>query len=576
MHYGLAYEANSARLSYYTTGTPPTASAIMSTTTGANYPSNVTTNSPEAGSVPLPYHHIHPTITTLNGTSPGHHHAHIPTLPHPHHPHPYHPNPVLQYSPQPGTIPYSSFVPSVTQTAAVAAMASNGSNNTSGNSPVISESETPNRQGALKRAHHTPPPQPPPSTQTGNTSNGNSTSSIHANNNGEHGSNNRTSCSNNRNNSNSGGHDGGEDSNMDDRSSKKKRVNHGHHLPPPPSSTTYHHPRASTFTYPPTMFGTGGYTMASELGTVVPVSSYYSGHHQVLSTVPAYHPAQIGHHFHHPQNKLSLFDHEMETSDLEQSNSPNDDVNSSSLITLGSSSSNFFKYSHSALTTLPNQYYSLPSQTLDIERYSRKSPQSTTSDYGSGTSSPPSLSSSSLSSFAFDKLRKETSVDCSEPLIVSSGDTENIQAQVYHPLRNWNNYSIYTDLSASRPLRKESLNLSESLKVFPNQVYDPRFNSSALIDTNMPSTNASASSTSFDSRLLYHPHHQAYPEYALSSSSPSELNSPPNLVAGSNNHHSNGHLNVPSNVLDKSSSSVTTTFSQQTRRSQSKDGEKSR
>lgn len=94
MHYGLAYEAHATRLpSYYPTA-PQT--VVSHAYHGA------TAGGAEAPTVPLhsvSYHHIHSAITPLNDT-PGHHR-------HPHHSHhPHHPQPVLQYSPQAGSLPY--------------------------------------------------------------------------------------------------------------------------------------------------------------------------------------------------------------------------------------------------------------------------------------------------------------------------------------------------------------------------------------------------------------------------------------------------------------------------------------
>ena len=345
------------------------------------------------------------------------------------HHHPYHPTPVLQYSPQAATLPHASFV-------------------TMNPSPVA-ESES-NRQAtaqlAAKRSHVTPSP------TTATQASGQDSQQTR-----------------------------GQQEPQESESPEPhaKRVNHGHHLPPPPSST-YHHPRASTFGYPTTLFGAGGFSsMSPELGTVVPGSGYYSGH-QVLTSVP-YHPAQIGHHF-RAQNKSSLFDYDADTSDIEPSFTPTLTEEVSNMISIGHSPSNFFKYSSSALT-LPNQCYQISPQSLDFDKYSRKSPQSTTSDYGSGTSSPPS---------AFEKPRKE--IETIDSFLLTNNNS--IGAQVYQSLRNWNNYPIYTDLSSSKTTKvKNSL---QSFKTRASDVYDSHRFMTSIIEA-CPSLGNMAA----DSRVLY-------------------------------------------------------------------------
>ncbi|RWS13960.1 neuronal PAS domain-containing protein 4-like protein [Dinothrombium tinctorium] len=364
MHYSLAYETHTSRLpTYY----PPAAAAPA--VVGHSYHATSATTGPESAPVPLhavqplsPYAHIHPAITPINGTA-GHHHPH-------------HPTPVLQYSPQAGSLPYPTFVPV--------------------NASPVAESES-NRQTSLhppSKRTHTPPQQQQQQQQQPEES--------------------------------------------ESPEPNTKRPNHGHHLPPPPTST-YHHPRASTFAYPTSMFGTGGFSSTvTELGTVVPVSSYYGGH-QMLTSVPYHH--QIGHHF-RSQNKLSLFDNDVESNELEQSLTPTNTEEVSNMISMTPSSpSSFFKYPPSNMT-LSNQYYTVAGQYFEVDKYASKSPQSITSDYGSGTSSPPS---------AFEKPKKDTN-EFSEALIIS-GNNGNIQQQMYHTaLRTWNNYPIYTDLSASKPI----------------------------------------------------------------------------------------------------------------------------
>ncbi|RWS27082.1 neuronal PAS domain-containing protein 2-like protein [Leptotrombidium deliense] len=135
MHYSLAYDTHTSRLpGYY----PPTGAAP--TVVGHSYHSSPTASVAESSPMhaavsplhavqPLsPYTHIHPAITPINGTA-GHHH-------------PYHPTPVLQYSPQAGSLPYPSFV----------------------SAPPIGESES-SRQTVAHTPHqsskrtHTPPQQ---------------------------------------------------------------------------------------------------------------------------------------------------------------------------------------------------------------------------------------------------------------------------------------------------------------------------------------------------------------------------------------------------------------------------------
>ena len=100
MHYGLTYEAHTARLpTYY-----PTPGAVMGHAYAHphhQHHTNVTAGGAEAASVPIPYQ-IHSAITPLNGTT-GHRHPH----------HPHHPQALLQYSPQAGSLPYPSIVTSV-------------------------------------------------------------------------------------------------------------------------------------------------------------------------------------------------------------------------------------------------------------------------------------------------------------------------------------------------------------------------------------------------------------------------------------------------------------------------------
>ncbi|XP_074600474.1 uncharacterized protein LOC141854610 [Brevipalpus obovatus] len=616
MHYGLAYEANSNRLpTYYTSGSSAAvATAMISASTGG-YTSTGSTTSPESGSVPLHpaavsyhhHHHIHPAINPLNGVSPGHHHPSLSSPHHHHHHHPYHPNSVIPYSTQPGSLPYPSFVPSVTSSAAmaaavaVAANTNNIINNTTNNNnnnnatPTVTNIVSPSsisdiennnnnpRSGVpLKRAHHHSPP-PPQATQSVHNSGNNGDSNSTTNSTNTSAVSGRSNAAANNGTFNTSNQQQQQQQDPDDDSESPepiaKRVNHGHHLPPPPSTTTYHHPRAAPFTYPASMFGAGGYTaMASDLGTVVPVSGYYGGHHhhQVLASVPTYHPAQIGHHF-RTQNKLSLFDHDtMDTSDLETTSltpstlsSPEEMAN---MISIGSSS-NLFKYSHhhSALTALPNhhhhhhQYYA----PLDVERYSRKSPQSTTSDYGSGTSSPPSSTSSSSSSYDKPQRREETNLlhnlECSPSSSLNtdslSSSSTSAASQVYHPLRNWNNYPIYADLSSSRPLSK----------VFPNEVYPGATNNaSSVFDSSMSSSvtssNPGSNSLALDPRLLYHHHHQTMAseytgEHSIAGQNASGL---VNNVSRSTGHQS----------LMASSEKTTTATGQSSRRT--RDSEKSR
>ncbi|XP_053203183.1 uncharacterized protein LOC128387918 isoform X2 [Panonychus citri] len=420
-------------------------------------------------------HHPHSSsLGPINGATPHH-----PIPSHPHHPyHPSHPSPssVLQYSPQAGSLPYHTFVP-----VSSASIPESESSKTSAPS-ATKRSHNSSSSSTSTNCHPVGASIPIVPSSTGTTSGSNSSTNSNGNNSNN---NSDTTAATTTPRDNLSGQQNGDRNRSTDPDTEDepespepnaKRVNHGqHHLPPPPTST-YHHPRASTFTYPPTgMFGstaTSGYPgmtpTATELGTVVPVSSYYGSpvhhhhhphhhphhhlhqhphvHHQVLTSVPSYHHHHH-HHTHpfrssHKQLSPTLLDYDMmdpnstptsaEFIDNHSQNhnhpsttqlTPTDEM--TNLVSLGSASSvsvahAFLKYSphhyhhHPPETVLSSSsstssgYYSLSSPSSssfpDLDRYqSRKSPQSTTSDYGSGTSSPPSSSSSSSSS-AFEKL----------------------------------------------------------------------------------------------------------------------------------------------------------------------------
>lgn len=402
MHYGLAYEPHSTRLpTYYPAG--------PSTVLSHSYHPNATATAgcgPESATVPLhsvPYPHIHPAVAPINGT-PGPH---------------AHPAPVLQYSPQPGSLPY----PTLIQATSAAA---------------VTESES-NRHSQQSSSHSQQPLKRPLSPRSNNSSHPQSQ----------------------------------EHPEESESPEPNKRPNTGnHHLPPPPPSA-YHHPRATTFGYPTSMFGPGGFSSMSsvtELGSVVPVSGYYSGH-QMLASVP-YHPGSIGHHF-RGQKSLSLLDHDAE-SDLEQSLTPTNTEDVSNMISMTSSSSpTYFKYPPTAMH-IPHQYYhsfqSGQGYDKELDKYVSRSPQSATSDYGSGTSSPTS---------AFERLRKDPNLASLEPSELSLGSLAAAAAsnssQAFQTLRNWNNHPVYADLSASKPSRIPSSFYqlkSRDLDPFePNQKY---------------------------------------------------------------------------------------------------------
>ncbi|CAG2162838.1 unnamed protein product, partial [Oppiella nova] len=337
------------------------------------------------------HHHSHASPVSAGGeaasvpihTVPYHIHSHSAITPlngTPGHRHPHHPQAVLQYSPQAGSLPYPSIV------AAVNASAQTMADTEPIKQTNIKRTLSPQITSQSEQSHEeTESPEPP-----------------------------------------------------------TKRLNLNHHNLPPPPSSTYHHPRASTFAYPTSMFGTGGFSASSmtgvtELGSVVP--SYYGGP-QMLTSVP-YH-TQIGHHFRN-QSKMSLFE-ESDNCNFDQTFTSTTTEDVSNIISFSSPA--YLKYT-SGLMSYP--YPDLPDRDLEKVR-SPESIVSTTSDYGSMTSqSPPS---------AFEKPNKKDSL----ALLTNNGITYNTSANMntntninnsqhlYQSLKNnWSATPIYTDLSISRP-----------------------------------------------------------------------------------------------------------------------------
>ncbi|XP_054154328.1 mucin-12-like [Oppia nitens] len=228
-----------------------------------------------------------------------------------------------------------------------------------------------------------------------------------------------------------------------------KRLNLNHHNLPPPPSSTYHHPRASSFAYPTSMFGAGGFSTSSmtsvtELGSVM--SGYYGGP-QMLTSVP-YH-SQIGHHFRN-QSKMSFLDESDNC--IEQPLSANNTEEVSNKITFSSPA--YLKYT-SGLMSYP--YPELPDRDLEKVR-SPESIISNTSDYGSMTSqSPPS---------AFEKPNRKENLT----LLSNNGLT----------------YNVYTDLSISRPTQAIHNTIDKDLDpldhrfAFPNVIWGYNTDNSSI------------------------------------------------------------------------------------------------
>ena len=391
MHYGLTYEAHTARLpTYY-----PTPGAVMSHAYAHPHHQHSGTAGGAEASVPIPYH-IHSAITPLNGTA-GHRHPH----------HPHHPQAVLQYSPQAGSLPYPSIVSAV-------------------NAQSITDTEA-LKQSSIKRSFS-----PQMSSQS-------------------------------------------EQSHEESESPEppNKRSNLGHHNLPPPPTSTYHHPRASTFAYPTSMFGAGGFsastmTSVTDFGSVMP--GYYGGP-QVLASVP-YH-TQIGHHFRN-QSKMSFLD-ESDNSSSEPSLTSTNSEDFSNLISF--SSPTYLKYT-SSLMSYP--YPDLPDRDLEKVR-SPESIISNTSDYGSMTSqSPPS---------AFEKPNKKESltllnnnniaynISANNNMLTTNANNINNGSngqQLYPTLKtNWTasmSSPIYTDLSKSRASNPMHSQMDKDFEAI-----DPRF-----------------------------------------------------------------------------------------------------
>ena len=525
-------------------------------------------------------------IGPINGTTPHH-----PIPAHPHHPYHHPSSAVLQYSPQAGSLPYPTFVP-----VSSASIPEPESSRTSSSAPLAVK-RSHNSSSTSSSCHPVGASVPVISTNSVNTSGANS------NGNSNNNSSNRDSNNSQQTNGDRNRNEPETEEEPESPEPNAKRVNHGqHHLPPPPSST-YHHPRASTFTYPATgMFGTtasSGYPgmSATDLGTVVPVSSYYGSphhphhphhhlhqhhhvhHHQVLTPVASYHHA---HHF-RTQKQLNptLLDYDMVESNVPPMSSSNELMDSTgassqstlassdemtNLVSLGSSSSvaaaaaALLKYSshyhHHPSETSSSGYYSLSSpssSSSDIDRYqSRKSPQSTTSDYGSGTSSPPSLSSSSSSS-AFEKLPTLMHLK-EEPflMLTASGNpmvTSNEQLQSPDQIsRNncWSNYPTYTDLSSSKPRKGSSHHPSH-----PHELY----HHSSSIET----YNHSSHNTHHHSARHFHPH-SSYQFSNLSSEYGSSLVNQQLSMTNNNNHNnsSNGSAKSAKSISSPSPPSAST------------------
>ena len=442
MHYGLTYEAHTARLpTYY-----PTAGAVMSHAYPhphhQHHANTASSGGAEAASMPIPYH-IHSAITPLNGTA-GHRHPH----------HPHHPQAVLQYSPQAGSLPY----PIVTAV----------------NAQTLTDDAV--KQTAIKRSFS------PQMTSQSEQSR--------------------------------------EETESPEPPHKRSNMNH-HNLPPPPTST-YHHPRASTFAYPTSMFGTGGFSASSmtsvtDFGSVMP--SYYGGP-QVLASVP-YH-TQIGHHFRN-QSKMSLL--EESDSSSEQSLTPNEEY--SNIIPFSSPS--YLKYTSSLM---PYSYPELPERDLEKVR-SPESIISNTSDYGSMTSqSPPS---------AFEKPNKKESISLMNNN-VSYETNANITG---HPLANtntnnlyptlkanWTSSPIYTDLSKSRPsyaIHQQELEGMDPRLAFPNVIWSYNSDNSSLSQLSL--------SSSFDSHLP----HQYLNDLRRSDNNPSDNETSKSHSAHSTHARYGGH-----------------------------------
>lgn len=266
-----------------------------------------------------------------------------------------------------------------------------------------------------------------------------------------------------------------EESESPEPPNKRSNVNH-HNLPPPPTST-YHHPRASTFAYPTSMFGAGGFATSSmtsvpDFGSVMP--GYYGGP-QVLASVP-YH-TQIGHHFRN-QSKMSLL--EESESSCDQSLTPSDEY--SNLIPFSSPS--YLKYTSSLM---PYTYPELPDRDLEKVR-SPESVVSNTSDYGSMTSqSPPSAfekpSRKENIALTNNNVSYETSVNS---LVTNSNNLSNGH-QMYPTLKtSWTSSPIYTDLSKSRPSYGIHSQADKDLEVldprlaFPNVIWSYNSDNSSM------------------------------------------------------------------------------------------------
>ncbi len=330
---------------------------------------------------------------------------------HPHHPH--HPQAVLQYSPQAGSLPYPSIVAAVNAT-----------------TQSITDIES-IKQQSVTCPKRTLSPQMAQQTEQ------------------------QEEC--------------------ESPEPPQKRQNLGHHNLPPPPSSTYHHPRASTFSYPTSVFGAGGFTATSmttvtEFGSVMP--SYYGGP-QVLTSVP-YH-AQIGHHFRN-QSKLSLLD-ESDNSDLEQSLTPTNTEEMSNIITFSSPA--YLKYPTSMMSY---QYHDLiPDRDLDKVR-SPESIISTTSDYGSMTSqSPPSAfekpNKKESLTFLSNNITDNNSVSNNIVGTNASNSSSNCQQICQTFKNNWSASPIYTDLSTSRPSHIVHHQIEKDLEpldhrfTFPNVIW---------------------------------------------------------------------------------------------------------